>query len=290
MFPSILIVAIVVPLLADAGSNCGISPSIQKYEDALNGTDDSLASLKIIYGHESVNGDWPWLVKISSEYDCTGTIIGDKWILTAAHCMFKTGDLIEVFYGDVNYQKAQIVNATNSFPFCPSCKIDLANADTGKDIDIALLELEEPLTFDESIKPICLTRNLDSGPGDYEVAAGWGVDPFTYQGRIVAREDKIPVNSPDYCRYESEPPLTGAKEVCAGTDDLGTSPGDSGGPLMTLKNGKWYQHGVTSRGYGVVLPETFFHRAVYTDVTKFCDWIEETAKNEVQCENDNVFE
>lgn len=77
----------IVPLFA--GDLCGSSPSIQKYQDILNGTDNS--HFKIIGGRESVNGDWPWLIQLEygtivKRHGWAGTIIGAKWVLTATHC------------------------------------------------------------------------------------------------------------------------------------------------------------------------------------------------------------
>uniref|UniRef100_A0AC34QBG7 Peptidase S1 domain-containing protein n=1 Tax=Panagrolaimus sp. JU765 TaxID=591449 RepID=A0AC34QBG7_9BILA len=287
MIRSIAFSAIIVPLLANADNLCGISPSIQKYENALNGTDDSL---KIIYGHEAVNGDWPWLVNVGKY--CTGSIIGKKWILTAFHCGTTKGGLI--FYGDVDVNKANKATVAKNFPFCPECHA--SDVQSYQNIDIMLLELQEPLTFDESIKPICLTNEINSGLGDWDVVAGWGLNAAITQDHEVAREDKIPIEMPDYCSKDERKNLTGTEEICAGTDDVGVTPGDSGGPLMALKNGKWYQHGISSRSFGIpegipfLQSNKLFHRGIYTDVTKFCDWIEKTTKNEVQCENDNIFE
>uniref|UniRef100_A0AC34R5D4 Peptidase S1 domain-containing protein n=1 Tax=Panagrolaimus sp. JU765 TaxID=591449 RepID=A0AC34R5D4_9BILA len=289
MIRSIAFSAIIFPLLANADNLCGISPSIQKYENALNGTDDS--SLKIIYGHESVNGDWPWLVNVGKY--CTGSIVGEKWVLTAFHCGTTKGGLI--FYGDVDVNKANNATVAKNFPFCPECHTS-SDAQSYQNIDIMLLELQEPLTFAKSIKPICLTNEINSGLGDWEVVAGWGWNAATGGNPKVAREDKIPIEEPDYCSKDDLKNLTGTAEICAGTDDLGITPGDSGGPLMALKHGKWYQHGITSRGFGIPsgLPplqlKKLFHRGIYTDVTKFCDWIEKTTKGEVQCEDDNIFE
>uniref|UniRef100_A0AC34RB67 Peptidase S1 domain-containing protein n=1 Tax=Panagrolaimus sp. JU765 TaxID=591449 RepID=A0AC34RB67_9BILA len=277
-------VAIVAPFLVNANDFCGIAPSVQKYENILNGTDD--LPLKIINGRESVNGDWPWLVRLRYTdgvflYTCTGTIIGQRWILTALHCNFPVGT--KILYGDVDCSKANTAIVAETI--CDVCEFVEDDAQTLKNIDIRLLKLENPLDFNNFTKPICLTRNLDSGPGDYEVAAGWGVNPFTGADRIIAREDKLPVDSLEYCGTDvKNHTFVGQKEICAGTDNIGVTHGDSGGPLMTLKDGKWYQHGITSRG-----SEPQDHRGVYTDVTKFCDWIEKITEKEVECENDSVF-
>lgn len=43
----------------------------------------------IVGGHEASIEDHPWQVSIQFEFthQCGGTIIGDKWVLSAAHCL-----------------------------------------------------------------------------------------------------------------------------------------------------------------------------------------------------------
>ncbi|KAH7717331.1 Peptidase S1/S6, partial [Aphelenchoides avenae] len=52
--------------------------------------------------------------------------------------------------------------------------------------------------------------------------------------------------------------------------------GDSGGPLMTYSRSenKWYQIGVD--GYGCEDPYPCKHGEVFSRVTSFCKWIEES--------------
>jgi hypothetical protein len=47
---------------------------------------------RIVGGHDAKPGSWPWMVNLRLKSGpsfkvCAGTLINNKWILTAAHCL-----------------------------------------------------------------------------------------------------------------------------------------------------------------------------------------------------------
>lgn len=71
---------------------------IHHYESAENSTDTNFLSLAII--------------KSGHEYVCSGVVLNDQWVITAAHCIEKyTGSKeIKVYYGSHNQNDAQLIS------------------------------------------------------------------------------------------------------------------------------------------------------------------------------------
>lgn len=46
---------------------------------------------RILGGQDAVEGHWPWQVSLhyGQTHICGGSLISDRWILTAAHCLQK---------------------------------------------------------------------------------------------------------------------------------------------------------------------------------------------------------
>lgn len=203
---------------------------------------------------------------------CSATLIGDRTLLTAAHCV--VDDNGRPRFSEVLVQFGQKVGPANA-TYRVARKVvhpDYRPAETVKPNpsrppnDIALLQLEN--------KPQAPFRPVGVFQGpvserDKLVPAGFGV---TANGLIddnsgTLRAVRVGVDDveEDDFRITSSTFLEGA---CSG---------DSGGPAYIEKGGKYFVAGVVSSGAAFLL--TCFGDNFYTDVSRYRTWIRNASGN-----------
>ena len=239
---------------------------------------EQISHSRVINGKPARRGQYPWMAYVQSTIgSCGGSVINDRFVMTAAHCVknVKSPD---------QFQVTLHAYKTEDFETLPHSKVSrvLMHPEyTGIDSfnDIALLELEEPLTFNQTFMPICIPNSNDY---DNLVVAGWGlmnvwilkVTPPTLR---EADLNEVPT---EQCNefYEA---IDGEKVICAG-GEKGSCQGDSGGPLMTRKNGQTYQAGIVSFGgadCGIIMKTP----SVFERPTAHIEWIKENTQGAKWC-------
>ena len=146
--------------------------------------------------------------------------------------------------------------------------------DRTKEYDIALVELQSEVSFNDYMKPVCLPkRSTNFKPGKMCTVTGFGaIREGGPQSRTLMKAN-VPLMDSQKCS-ESYGYISQLK-ICAGYDQGGidSCQGDSGGPLVCQEGGKFYLTGVVSYGVGCARQG---YPGVYANVKNLMDWIEQT--------------
>ncbi|XP_058519822.1 transmembrane protease serine 4 isoform X2 [Ochotona princeps] len=169
-------------------------------------------------------------------------------------------------------------------PSLPVAKIFVTEYNTTypKDNDIALVKLQHPLTFSDTVRPICLPFFDEELPSATRLwVVGWG---FTEEGGGKMSDTLLQasVQVINHTRCNAEDAYQGEVTdtmLCAGIPGGGvdTCQGDSGGPLM-YHSSQWQVVGIVSWGHGCGSPST---PGVYTKVAAYLDWIYNVRESEL---------
>ncbi len=248
---------------------------------------------KIVGGNEAVEGQFPWQVSLgvswiaspASAHFCGGSILGERWIVTAAHCVDgNTPDSIIVTYGTTELTGAtKRVNVDSILVHS-----NYVSAQDGS--DVALLALREALVLDGSIASrIDLLKSSDADAllpdGAPVETAGFGT---TDQGGNLSSR-LLFVEVPKVARSICNAPLSYDGDIkedmlCAGLDAGGkdSCQGDSGGPLsVRASDGTARLAGIVSWGEGCAQPLKF---GVYASAVFHGDWIVACMGGTADCE------
>ena len=150
----------------------------------------------VVDGTPAPEGKYPYQVRLYDSLDdekgsCGGSIIGDRWILTAAHCLYQgrseTKRAIEssevvVGYGSNDREQTTKIEVAAIYvhPKYAACEGETGCADAAK-ADIALLKLARPIANPKTVAladPASVETLLV--PGSKVVVTGWGAmwDPY----------------------------------------------------------------------------------------------------------------
>ncbi|XP_028272184.1 coagulation factor IXa [Parambassis ranga] len=249
------------------------------YSDTEAPSEEPLRPYKRIVGGEAVApGEIPWQVALiarpSSHLFCGGSILSERWIITAAHCLVEAHGSFFVRVGENNIyinehtEQDYEVQEEHIHPLY-NATVSLYNH------DIALLYVKSSITFSTTVRPICVgpkafTEALvkESSPA---TVSGWGRTRFLGSTANALQKVEVPFTDRTACKHSSSSRIT-SYMFCAGyyNEARDACQGDSGGPHANRIHDTWFLTGIVSWGEECAKEGKY---GVYTRVSLYYRWI-----------------
>ncbi|CAM4624089.1 kallikrein-15-like [Lepidochelys kempii] len=238
---------------------------------------------RILRGFQCREHSQPWVAALFDgvRFRCTGTLIHNQWVVTAARC--NTGRTLNVRLGEHNLWhldwSEQLTMSSRLIPH------PLYNSSTSQN-NIMLVKLLVPANTNGEVKPLPLPRNCPR-PDSTCVLSGWGSSTFqkghkspdqSHCTHQLLHSDVLLCGNitvlPDTECQVTHPNRITPNMICAGVIHGGTDScqGDTGSPLVCQRE----LQGVASWGF-----EECSHpnqTGVFVKVCNYISWLRETMR------------
>jgi secreted trypsin-like serine protease len=238
-----------------------------------------------IVGGNDAPTNYPWMAQVFlGTSRCGGVLIGEHWVLTAAHCTYDASRL------DRTIAASQVTVLLGNYQFANSSHPDtlqvsevyqhpnyVSPSDSGPayDYDVSLLRLAEP----QSITPVILNANKVTDAlnvGGFMSVIGFGrtnTDPLNPIYPDVLQQGNLSLISESRCEDEWSASSITEQMFCAYGTNQDACSGDSGGPVFIEEQEQHRLLGLVSWGNLSCQGSA----GVYADIGTVCTWISDIA-------------
>ncbi|XP_066140920.1 venom serine protease-like [Euwallacea fornicatus] len=235
------------------------------------------SNLQIVGGTETGINEFPAMAALISLESgllyCGAHIISDRFVLTAAHCVYaKDPKTLGILVGDHNITAGE--DTPYSALYYVSDYLIHPSYNTATYVnDIAIIKTDSQIIFSNYVGPVCLPFRyyLADFVAQTGTILGWGQIEFSGPTSDVLLEANLQIISNAQCQSAQTSEVIVAQEICTYADGKDSCQSDSGGPVLwtDITTNRMHLIGIISHGTGCA---TDFP-GINTRVTSFLDWI-----------------
>ena len=245
---------------------------------------------RIVGGLDAKEGEVPWqaMLILDGHLECGGALISSRALVTAAHCLKQPASQYTVVVGrlaapspelECHQQNFKAIDFFAHPDYDPRTLIN----------DVAVVSIAslfgQGARWTPSVLPLCLAApGTSSGApasprllweeGELGLVSGYGLTKEEGKSAKTLQEAVVPVVSRARCSsaYRTWIAIDPIHQFCAGGGQGGRDActGDSGGPLATSAEGRFYLAGVVSFGKGCGRRD---FPGVYTRIEPYIPWL-----------------
>jgi len=242
-----------------------------------------------VTAEQGLFGEMPWqgiVFNKANTYKCGATLVGDRYLLTVAHCVHKeTADNLRVRLGEWQINGFDEILSYEDISVAEVIVHPKFNERKVWN-NMAILVLSHPVKFSFHINRICLPNSPFQFPaGKRCVISGWGKDTFSGSFRQIIKKVDVPLVEFNKCEEQLQKTRLSSyfqlheSYICAGGEPgKDACTGDGGGPLFCYDD-VLQRHvlvGLTAWGIGCGEPGV---PAVYSGIEQNRDFISQHIPN-----------